>query len=89
MGPVQGDPMPTTVPDSAYARPGLTGNTPRVSALTPAIRVEPTSAEEPAAAQVVFDIEGLSVRYGSHVAIKGASFVVNKSEITAFIGPSG
>jgi phosphate transport system ATP-binding protein len=38
---------------------------------------------------VVFDVSGLSVRYGSARALKEVSISVYKNFVTAFIGPSG
>jgi ABC-type oligopeptide transport system ATPase subunit len=39
--------------------------------------------------EVVFDVSGLSVRYGSEPALKDVSLQVYKNFVTAFIGPSG
>jgi phosphate transport system ATP-binding protein len=41
------------------------------------------------ASPVVFDVEGLSVSYGSFRAVKEVDVAVRRHEITAFIGPSG
>jgi phosphate transport system ATP-binding protein len=43
----------------------------------------------PESRQVVFDVSGLSVRYGSEPALKDVSLQVYKNFVTAFIGPSG
>jgi phosphate transport system ATP-binding protein len=40
-------------------------------------------------ADVVFDIDDLSVLYGDFRAVRGVTIDVRKNEITAFIGPSG
>ena len=48
---------------------------------------EPQPSSGPA--EVVFDVKGLSVSYGSHVALAGVEMEVHKGEITALIGPSG
>jgi phosphate transport system ATP-binding protein len=40
-------------------------------------------------AKAVFDLEGLSVRYGGKAAVKGVSMGIHENEITALIGPSG
>ena len=39
--------------------------------------------------QAVFDIDGLSVYYGSALAVKDATLDIYKNSITALIGPSG
>jgi phosphate transport system ATP-binding protein len=39
--------------------------------------------------EVVFDVSGLTVAYGSNVAVRNASLVVYRNLITAVIGPSG
>ena len=46
-------------------------------------------ATEPAVLPVVFDVEGLSVHYGSYRAVRDVDMQVRRHEITAFIGPSG
>jgi phosphate transport system ATP-binding protein len=38
---------------------------------------------------VVFDVDDLSVYYGSHLAVRNVSMQIRQHEITAFIGPSG
>jgi phosphate transport system ATP-binding protein len=43
----------------------------------------------PESRDVVFDVSGLSVRYGESPALKGVSLKVYKNFVTAFIGPSG
>jgi phosphate transport system ATP-binding protein len=43
----------------------------------------------PESRDVVFDVSGLSVRYGSARALKDVSISVYKNFVTAFIGPSG
>jgi len=53
------------------------------SALTGAETTEPT--EHP----VVFDVDDLSVYYGSHLAVRNVDMQIRQHEITAFIGPSG
>jgi phosphate transport system ATP-binding protein len=71
--------------------------------LTPAIDLtEPTIVDEPAVTthaesteadvptpEVVFDVQDLSVFYGTFRAVRDVSVEVNEREITAFIGPSG
>ena len=39
--------------------------------------------------EAVFGIDGLSISYGGSVALKGASLLVHRNAVTAFIGPSG
>ena len=39
--------------------------------------------------EVVFDVEGLSVLYGSHRALLPIDMAIHRNEVTAFIGPSG
>jgi phosphate transport system ATP-binding protein len=39
--------------------------------------------------ETVFDITGLTVRYGSAVAVQGVSLHIHRHAITALIGPSG
>ncbi len=46
-------------------------------------------ADEPDAADVVFEVEDLNVYYGDFRAVQDASFTVYEHEITAMIGPSG
>jgi phosphate transport system ATP-binding protein len=43
----------------------------------------------PSSAESVFEIEGLTVRYGSNIAIKGVDLAIQQNLITAVIGPSG
>jgi phosphate transport system ATP-binding protein len=44
---------------------------------------------QPAEGEAVFDVAGLHVRYGSHLALKDVSLTIRRNEVTAFIGPSG
>ncbi len=37
----------------------------------------------------VFELKGLSVSYGSHLAVRDVDMVVPEHQVTAFIGPSG
>ena len=39
--------------------------------------------------EAVFDIQGLTVRYGSNVAVKDVDVKIYENLITAVIGPSG
>jgi phosphate transport system ATP-binding protein len=48
-----------------------------------------TSAPEPAERDVVFELEGVEVRYSGATAVEGVDLKVAAREITAFIGPSG
>jgi phosphate transport system ATP-binding protein len=43
----------------------------------------------PQASETVFEIEGLTARYGSNLAVKDVSAEIYKNVITAVIGPSG
>jgi phosphate transport system ATP-binding protein len=43
----------------------------------------------PQASETVFEIDGLSARYGSNLAVKNVSAEIYKNVITAVIGPSG
>jgi phosphate transport system ATP-binding protein len=43
----------------------------------------------PSIAQVVLDLAGVSVFYGSYEAVRGTSMTIGKNQITALIGPSG
>jgi phosphate transport system ATP-binding protein len=54
--------------------------------VTPEVEHRPDS--EPAA-EVVFEVSGLSVYYGSFRAVRDVNVEINKHQITAFIGPSG
>jgi phosphate transport system ATP-binding protein len=47
------------------------------------------SMPPPESRDVVFDVSGLSVRYGSARALKDVSIRVHENFVTAFIGPSG
>jgi phosphate transport system ATP-binding protein len=54
--------------------------------------VEVARAEEGFSAaqrEVVFDVQNLSVTYGSHLAVDGVSLKIYKNLVTAMIGPSG
>jgi phosphate transport system ATP-binding protein len=62
------------------------------TAVDESIDVTPTVAHEPdpqPAAEVVFDVSGLSVYYGAFRAVRDVNVTIHKHEITAFIGPSG
>jgi phosphate transport system ATP-binding protein len=53
---------------------------------TPSASTDQTGSEAP---PVVFEVGGLSVSYGSFLAVKEVDVAVRRHEITAFIGPSG
>ena len=63
----------------------------------PAVNVTPPSlafeaaghAQAPDTAEVVFDVDELSVLYGDFRAVRDVTVDVHQHEITAFIGPSG
>ncbi len=44
---------------------------------------------EPVAVPVVFEVDDLSVHYGSYRAVRDVDMEIHRNEITAFIGPSG
>jgi phosphate transport system ATP-binding protein len=46
-------------------------------------------ADDIRAREAVFRVEGLSVTYGSSLALSGVSLEVHENAVTAFIGPSG
>jgi phosphate transport system ATP-binding protein len=55
--------------------------------VSPVTEAAALPAEEPA--ELVFEISGVSVDYGSHRAVEGVSLDIAANEITAIIGPSG
>jgi phosphate transport system ATP-binding protein len=60
--------------------------------LEPPLNLAPEATGHPAApdtAEVVFDIDDLSVYYGEFRAVRDVTIDVHQHEITAFIGPSG
>jgi phosphate transport system ATP-binding protein len=67
----------------------------QVSTDQPVAGLDPTRIGQPATEldgrgrDVVFDIEGLSVRYGANLALKDVTMEVRQNFVTAFIGPSG
>jgi phosphate transport system ATP-binding protein len=66
--------------------------TPDVSAEVAAIDIVSSLKQEElpiAKRDVVFDIDGLGVTYGSNIAVKGVSLDIYRNLITAVIGPSG
>jgi phosphate transport system ATP-binding protein len=78
------------------AVPTLTAVIQQMGTDQPVASLDPTSIGEPAndAAEgrgrdVVFDIDGLSVRYGGNLALKDVTMEVRQNFVTAFIGPSG
>ncbi len=54
-----------------------------------AATVTPAPAPDAPGAEVVFDIDDVSVFYGPFRAVRNVTLGVNEHEITAFIGPSG
>ena len=46
-------------------------------------------AAAPRTGEVVFDIDGITARYGDNIAVKGVELEIYKNVITAVIGPSG
>jgi len=56
----------------------------------PAVAVEVArETAAPERREVVFDVDGLRVSYGTNVAIEGVTLDVYRNYVTAFIGPSG
>src|SRR4051812_42880854 len=56
------------------------------------VNVGPLTAQSEGADEdgpLVFDVDGLSVYYGSFRAVRDVSLAVRRHEVTAFIGPSG
>jgi phosphate transport system ATP-binding protein len=51
--------------------------------------VEATSAKDGAARELVFQLEGVEVKYSGLTAIRDVALDIAAKEITAFIGPSG
>jgi phosphate transport system ATP-binding protein len=58
-------------------------------AATPMLEISETDAEVQQDAEVVFDIDRLSVSYGDKLALRDVSMKIRKNQVTAFIGPSG
>ncbi len=48
-----------------------------------------SEARPPTRRDVVFDVRGLTVRYGTTVAVKDVSLEIHRNVVTALIGPSG
>jgi phosphate transport system ATP-binding protein len=71
--------MESTIEEETARRPTDLRPTPSASADTAGSEAPP----------VVFDVGGLSVSYGSFLAVKEVDVAVRRHEITAFIGPSG
>jgi phosphate transport system ATP-binding protein len=53
------------------------------------VEVAERRESEPLARETVFDIQGLSARYGTNIAVKEVDLEIYKNLITAVIGPSG
>jgi phosphate transport system ATP-binding protein len=53
------------------------------------VEVAERQEAEPATRETVFDIRGLTARYGTNVAVEGVDLEVYRKVITAVIGPSG
>jgi phosphate transport system ATP-binding protein len=54
----------------------------------PALRATPPTGA-PSAMETVFELRGVGVRYGAHLAVRDVSMSISKNRITAIIGPSG
>ncbi len=61
----------------------------RISPMTDTAAETTGDVIEPVDHPVVFDVDDLSVYYGSHLAVRNVSMQIRQHEITAFIGPSG
>ncbi len=61
----------------------------RFSPMTDTAAATTGDATDPVDHPVVFDVDDLSVYYGSHLAVRNVSMQIRQHEITAFIGPSG
>ena len=55
----------------------------------PRLVVRASREESEEQRELVFDVRGLSVYYGSFPAIRDITLPINRNEITALIGPSG
>ena len=51
--------------------------------------IAPVPEPAPVKRDVIFDVDGISVHYGSHKAIRDVTLDLHVNEITALIGPSG
>jgi phosphate transport system ATP-binding protein len=58
-------------------------------AMRPVEVAEREGETAPRAKETVFDIQALTARYGSNIAVKGVDATIHKNLITAVIGPSG
>jgi phosphate transport system ATP-binding protein len=63
-------------------------DTPAVPSLA-SVATTGTTSSAPISKEVVFDIDGLAVSYGSALAVSGITLDIHKQSITALIGPSG
>jgi len=63
-------------------------DTPAVPSLA-SVAVTGTPGAAPISKEVVFDIDDLSVSYGSALAVSGVTLDIHRQSITALIGPSG
>ena len=61
----------------------------RISPMTDTAAETTGDVIEPVEHPIVFDVDDLSVYYGSHLAVRNVSMQIRQHEITAFIGPSG
>jgi len=76
-------------------------DTPRVSVVEPprsdtpavpslaSVATTGTPSAPPTSKNVVFDIDGLAISYGSALAVSGITLDIHEQSITALIGPSG
>lgn len=77
------DDLTTTIDVTRGSRMG------RFSSMTDTAAETTGETTEPVDHPVVFDVDDLSVYYGSHLAVRNVTMQIRQHEITAFIGPSG
>ena len=66
-----------------------TAGTERLVRMTETATSTEPDVVDPVDHPVVFDVDDLSVYYGSHLAVRNVDMQIRQHEITAFIGPSG
>jgi phosphate transport system ATP-binding protein len=93
------DPTQPSEPQPSYQEPKMeptTSTSEHLGVATP--NPEPSLTTRPVAmegnsvdheAEVVFDMQDVSVLYGDFRAVRGATMKIRRNQITAFIGPSG
>lgn len=62
----------------------------RISTAKPIVNPSGNSSiDDSGPTEAIMELEGVNVHYGSHHAVRDASMVVRRNQITAMIGPSG